>query len=114
MRMAKLVVAPVTGTSWRTKPTELNTSTLFSGTLRLKLPSAPVEVPVAVPFTSTVTPGNPSPLAPVTRPDTVTSATFGRLVNLRASAVSVPATAGIETDCRLPAVSSTAPRRKFL
>ena len=76
----RAVVAPVTATSWRVKPTELNTSVLFSGTLSEKLPSPPVLVPMLVPFTSTVTPGRPSPLACATRPDTITSCTAPPLV----------------------------------
>ncbi|WP_415837287.1 hypothetical protein [Pontibacter korlensis] len=51
----------------------------LSGTVRAKLPSTLVAVPMVVPLTSTVTPGRGSPFSPVTRPETVSFASaWGR------------------------------------
>jgi hypothetical protein len=56
-------------TSWVVYPTKETTKVPEPlGTLSEKLPVASVEAPLVVPFSTTVTPGKPSPVSDVTLP----------------------------------------------
>ena len=96
------------------KPTKLNTRVLPSGALRLNMPSELVLVPTVVPRTSTVTPGRPAPSGPVTRPLTGTSAAFAGPASVGTINAHDLAWTGLAIVWRLPAVSNTALRSKYL